>query len=211
MRDEFLAFLKAIDTTLAAHAQQGECLDLYHIGRSALVLHYGLKLSTRDFDFVQMRTPLEEKAVELFGKWKPIGTITVAAAGVGSVAVMPPFGRDFGSFDLYLEPVPSGKPPVPQWFRSRCKRVPGDWQVIRLYQLDPHDLAATKLGSFRPQDRQDLQFMCDEGLLEPEELKKALDSAFTWTTDKDGDVYRDSAFENLKAVVDYLEGRRSTL
>jgi hypothetical protein len=45
--DEVLNFLKAIDAELAGHAREGEGLDLYLIGRSALILRYGVTLATK--------------------------------------------------------------------------------------------------------------------------------------------------------------------
>ena len=109
---------------------------------------------------------------------------------------------------MYLDLVPQGLPPLPQWFRRRSREVSGNWKVIRVWHLEDHDLAATKLKSFRAQDREDLRFMCDEGLLSPEGLRKALESAFLWTTDKDGDEGRDRAFSHLKRVIDYIEEGR---
>ena len=43
-RDEILAFLEAIDAELVTHAGEGERLDFYLIGRSALILRYGLNI-----------------------------------------------------------------------------------------------------------------------------------------------------------------------
>jgi hypothetical protein len=100
---------------------------------------------------------------------------------------------------------------LPQGFRSRCKEVPGGWRVIRLWELEIHDLAATKMKTFRPQDRQDLQFLCDQGLLQAEKLRESLEAAWIWTTAKDGDDWRDAAFANLETVIDYLEGRSRAL
>jgi hypothetical protein len=44
--NEILEFLRAIDAELTQHAEEGETLDLYLIGRSALVLGYGVNLAT---------------------------------------------------------------------------------------------------------------------------------------------------------------------
>jgi hypothetical protein len=112
---------------------------------------------------------------------------------------------------LYLEMVHAGLPPLPHGFRQRCTEVPGDWRVIRLWRLDPHDLAATKLESFRVQDREDLQFLCDRGFLEGEKLRQALERALIWDHEKDGDPHRERAFANLTRVIAYLEGRSRTL
>jgi hypothetical protein len=194
MREQIQTFLQGLDEGLTLEAA-GERLDLYPIGRSALILYHDLEVGpggTRDFDIVQVRSPsppLQARALELFGK----GTANARRLG------------------LYLELVPAGLPPVPQWFAGRCTEVAGDWQVLRLWRPEPHDLAATKLKSFRPQDRADLRFLCDEGVLHAEALRRSLESAFLWTTDKDGDPDRDRAFANLERVVAYLEGRSRSL
>src|SRR5438477_6826258 len=67
--DEILALLNHLDEALIPFAKSGEHFNLYHLGRSALVLHYGFLLSTRDVDIVGMENPrFDEKAMELFGK-----------------------------------------------------------------------------------------------------------------------------------------------
>jgi hypothetical protein len=147
-------------------------------------------MSTADFDFIAMRqSPLEVKAIELFGK----GTVNANRLG------------------LYLDPVAQGLPPVPQHFRKRCQQIQGEWKVIRLWRLEPHDLAATKMRSFRPKDRDDLRFLCDQGALNAKDLRQSVESAFAWSADKDGDPHREGAFQNLETVIDYLEGRRQVI
>ena len=139
MNPEILRFLQELDVALIPIAN-GQRLDLYHLGRSALVWRYQATFSTKDIDVVQMRTSLEEKAHELFGQ--------------GSA-----MAKELG---LYLDLVPDGLPPLPGGFRGRSSEVGGNWQVIRLWELEVHDLAVTKLKAFRPQDRQDLRFLCDQ-------------------------------------------------
>ena len=182
-------FLNALDKGPEPFAAPGERFDLYHIGRSALVLHFSMPSSTKDFDVVSMdQGALEERAVQMFGK---------TSAQAERLA-------------LYLETVPQGLPPIPQNFRTRCTEVSGPWRIIRLWRLEPHDLAATKLKCFRPQDREDLRFLCDEGVLRADALKQSLESAFLWTTEEAGDPDRDRAFANLQTVIEYLEGKRTT-
>jgi hypothetical protein len=170
-------------------------LDLYLLGRSALVLHRHLEIApggTRDVDVVQSEYPpplLFQKALEGFGQ----GTAKA---------------RELG---LFLEAVPSGLPPLPGWYERRSQEVMGDWKVIRLWQLEIHDLAATKLKSFRRQDRDDLRLLCDLGQLQADRLTASLESAFRWTTPKDGDPDRDRAFAHLEKVIAYLNGQSDTL
>jgi hypothetical protein len=189
MNEQILAFLHELDLALQGVVEEGMRFDLYPLGRAALILYHNLNRATRDVDIVQMRTPLEEKAIALFGK------DTDNARRLG----------------LYLELVPQGLPPIPHWFVKRCTEVAGDWKVLRVWQGNTHDLAVTKLKSYRPQDRQDLQFLCDRSLLDPAELRRSLEAAFIWTTEKDGDPDRERAFANLERVVAYLEGKSRSL
>jgi len=91
-RDEIVQFLQAIDAELVLHVAEGERLDLHLIGRSALILRYGLDLATRDIDIVHVHgSALEGRALDLFGK----GT------------------RNAERLGFFLEPVPQGLPPIP--------------------------------------------------------------------------------------------------
>jgi hypothetical protein len=189
MNEKILALLEELDAALREVVKEGERLDLYPLGGAALILYYNLKRATRDFDIVQMRSPLEEEALALFGK------DTENARRLG----------------LYLETVPQGQPPIPQWFCSRCTEMAGKWRVLRVWRANPHDLAATKLKSYRPQDRKDLQFLCDRSLLDPGELRRSLESAFAWSMEKDGDPDRERAFANLERVIAYIEGKSRSL
>jgi hypothetical protein len=188
--DEILDFFKALDEELARHAKDGETLELYVIGRSALILSYGLDSMTKDIDVIYFHgSELQDKAVEKFGQ----GT---------------PGAQKWG---FYLETVSSGLPPVPAGYRSRSSDVPGPWRVIRPKRLEIHDLAVTKLKRFYAKDRVDLQILCDTGELNEVGLRQSLDSAFTFAADEDEDPGRKIAYSNLLTVIDYLEGRRREL
>ncbi len=66
---EILQFLKTVDSELVKYADEGETLEFHLIGRSALILRYGLSLMTKDVDIVQFHgRKLENKAIEFFGK-----------------------------------------------------------------------------------------------------------------------------------------------
>lgn len=187
-RDDILGFLGAIDAELLQHAGEGETVDLYLIGRSALIVRFDLNLATRDVDIVHFHgSELERLAVELFGK----GTANAERLG------------------FYLEPVPQGLPPIPGGYCHRSEDLPGPWRVLRPKQPEPHDLAVTKLKRFHAKDRQDLQLLCDSGLLRVDRLRQVLDSAFAWS-EKD-DPERQVADRNLARVIDYLDGRSEQL
>jgi hypothetical protein len=197
MNDQIGSFLERLDEALIPHARQGEYLDLFPLGRAALVMHYGLGLSTSDFDIVELRvSDLERRAIELLGK------DTALARALG----------------LYLDPVRPGVPPLPGWFRKRAEPVSGPWKVIRLWKLEIHDLATTKLKSFRPKDQVDVRSLCDLGLLNAARLRASLEAAFPLRSPKDEDSDGDPddphwsrALANFRRVEDYLNGKRSVL
>jgi Nucleotidyltransferase of unknown function (DUF6036) len=192
MHDPIRAFLDRLDKELLAFAQEGERLDMYLLGRAALVLHFAFPLATADVDIVWMRdSGLEQKAIDLVRKGSPL------AEALG----------------LYLDPVAEAFPPVPGWFRKRCQPIAGDWKVLRPWVLEVHDLAVTKLKSFRPKDREDLQILCDRGLLNAEELRQALSKAFPFRSPKPEDAEDDpdnpdwgKALASMRRVEAYLTG-----
>jgi Nucleotidyltransferase of unknown function (DUF6036) len=185
VKERVRGFLDDLDRALVA-AANGRVLHLYHIGRSALVWEYDYPASTRDIDVLRPKgeADLVDLALQLFGNGTPKAA----------------------EHDLYLEIVEEAFPPVPGGYERRSHMVPGPWQVLRLFHLDPHDLAATKLRRFSPKDRTDIRQLCDLGLLNPATLEDVLEAAFRWNLDKDGDDYRDIPFRNLRTVQRYLRG-----
>jgi Nucleotidyltransferase of unknown function (DUF6036) len=185
VKDRMRAFLADLDQSLVRPAS-GRVLAVYHIGRSALVWEYDYAATTKDFDILRPagEADLVDLAVRLFG-W---GTAKAAEHG------------------LYLQVVEEALPPVPGGYERRATPVREPWQVLRVYHLDPHDLAATKLRRFEPKDREDIRQLCDLGLLDPTTLEEILEKAFRWNLEKDGDDYRDIPFRNLRTVQRYLRG-----
>src|SRR6266702_1733058 len=61
---QIVQFLEAVDVELVKHTREGERLDLYLLGRDALLVRYGLSMETKDVDMVtQTGAPeLEAKA-----------------------------------------------------------------------------------------------------------------------------------------------------
>ena len=190
-RDEVLAFLKAVDAELVKHAKPGQRLDMHLIGRSALIVRYGLNLGTQDVDIVWKSGPpeLEEKALELFAPGTP----------------------NANEWGLYLQAVPQGLPPVPVGYFKHSQELPGEWQVLRPKQPEPHDLAVTKLKRFHAKDREDIQILCDTGEVTVAGLQAALDLAYVFAADEEEDPGRKRAYTNLRLVIEYLEGKRRSL
>jgi len=163
-----------------------ESLDLYHVGRSALVWQYDYPATTRDIDVLVQGEPtgMMAKALDMYGR--------------GSVKA-----QEFG---IYLEAVPTALPPMAGGFRKRAELYDHPWKIIRLFHLDPHDLAASKLKRFAVKDREDICELCDRGLIESDILKSTLENAFYFHMEKDGNPERDAAFANLAFVRKYLAG-----
>jgi hypothetical protein len=197
MNDPIRAFLDRLDEELLPSAKQGARLDLYLLGRAALVLSYQFPLSTQDIDIVRPPdSELANKAIEVLGRGASLA-------------------RTLG---LYLDPVPPGLPPLPHWYARRCTLFPGNWKVLRVWALEVHDLAVTKLKSFRPQDREDLQILCDRGLLDAAKLYESLDAAFPFRSPKTEDVEDDpdtpdwgKALAGFRRVEAYLKGSSTSL
>lgn len=186
--EDVLAFLGAVDTELAQHARPGETLDLYLLGRSALILGYGVLLATKDVDVVDVAdSRLLGIAVDIFGKNSP-----------GNVA------RRF-----YLETVSSGLPPLPIGYQKRCIDVPGPWRIIRPKRPEPHDLIVTKLSRFHQGDREDVRIICDADDIDTVILRERFELAHAFSDRDDPKVV--SAFRNWETVADYLDGRRKGL
>src|SRR5262245_16738332 len=192
MNELIRTFLDRLDQELLPIAKGEERFELFLLGRAALVVSYRFPLFTNDIDIVSSwDSELERKAIALSGKE------SLLAKTLG----------------LYLDPVSPGLPPLPSGFRNRCESIPGDWKVLRLWKLEVHDLAVSKLKSFRPRDREDLQALCDRGLLNPAKLRESLQEAFPFKSPKEEDADEDpdnpdweKAVTHLKRVEGYLKG-----
>ncbi len=190
MRERILKFLDAIDAGLVSQATDGQHLDLYVIGKAAVILFYDGEQAgamTSDVDVVQIGhppAPLLSAALERFGK----GT-----SGAKEHA-------------LYLESVLNGIPPLAGSFKNRCTQMAGDWKVLTVWQPEANDLAASKLKRYAAKDRDDLRHLCDKGLLQAEKLRESLEGAFIWVTEESGDPDRERAFAHLEKVIAYLKG-----
>jgi Nucleotidyltransferase of unknown function (DUF6036) len=189
MRERILKFLDAIDAVLVSEATKDQRLDLYVIGKAAVILFYGGEQAgamTSDVDVVQIShppAPLLSAALERFGK---------RTAGARE-------------HDLYLESVLNAIPPLAGSFKTRCAQMARAWKVLAVWQPEANDLAASKLERYAAKDRDDLRHLCDKGHLQAEKLRQSLTNAFIWHEEDDPD--RERAFVNLEKVIAYLEGK----
>ena len=130
MADQVRRLLLAIDASLALKASSGERLDLFLLGRSALILGYGQVLMTKDVDVVHVHdSPLREQAIREFGRGTPAAT----------------------ELGVFLESVSSGLPPLPPGYQTRCSELDGTWKVLRPRIPEANDLAATNDETLPPE------------------------------------------------------------
>ena len=108
-------------------------------------------------------------------------------------------------YKLYLQEVTEGLPPVWGGCYKRATEVEERWAVIRLFHLEDHDFAVTKLKRFSPKDQEDIRTMCDLELLDPDTLAQRVIAAHPFRHEKDEDAGRVAADENVQVVVNYLQ------
>lgn len=188
MIDRYHAFLVAVDEHLRQTLCSKEKIDLYQIGGSAVIMNYGMQRTTKDFDvIINTPTPIWDDLTQAFGKES-----TYAQQN-----------------EFYLEVVISSLPNVPEGYRQRCVEVPGNWEYLRLWKLEVHDFIVTKLRRFNSQDRKDISYICDREPIKTQTLRDRLDSAFGWYY-KD-DAYQEGPRKNLERVIEYLDGKITTI
>jgi hypothetical protein len=190
MREQILQFLNAIDAALVSQAAEGQRLDLYVIGKAAVILFYGGEQTgamTSDVDVVQFTYPRE-----------PLLDVALNQFGAGTSGAK--------QHDLYLQSVVIAIPPLPGSFKKRCTQMAGDWKVLRVWQTEANDLAASKLKRYAAKDKDDLRHLCDKGLLQEEKVRQSLENAFLWDTEEGGDPNRERAFANLEKLIAYMKG-----
>lgn len=161
----------------------GDRLELYLVGRSALNAQFGKSLVTVDLDVVVTGTPpaLLEAALAFAGKGSDVA-------------------EDIG---LYLEMLPSALPPMPSGYRNRVTEMGGSWTVLRVWHLDVHDLLISKLGRFAVKDQQDIRELCDTGTIDIDKLKLYHKSA-VWTLNHPGTSEYAERQAKLDIVLRYL-------
>jgi hypothetical protein len=186
-KPSLFAYLVRIDNELTNRAAPEETLTLHLLGRSAMILGYGLQLMTKDVDVVEDHSELLKIAIKLFGKESPKYVVT----------------------DFYLESVSSGLPPLPSGYQNRAVEIPGPWKIISPKRLEAHDLVVTKLRRFHQGDKEDIRILCDTGEIATTTLEVRFASANQFS-DVDDPRFKSSR-NNLNKVLEYLNNERRSL
>lgn len=127
-----------------------EPVELHCCGGFIVIHSYGVARTTNDVDFIGLvPNPLRQTLSEL--------------GGMGSAL--------HEKHKVYLDPVTVATPP--DGYESRLKPLfPGAWRFLRLYALEAHDLALTKLERNYERDREDVQRLARAGHLDREVLRR---------------------------------------
>jgi uncharacterized nucleotidyltransferase DUF6036 len=125
------SFMKELD------ALASDVVDLQCLGGFVVTLMYGLKRPTADLDVISI-APIEQRK-ELLEQ-----------AGKGSTL--------HKKYKLYLDYV--GIASIPYEYESRLVEMyPGAYKHIRLFALDPYDIALSKLCRNIARDREDVLYL----------------------------------------------------
>ena len=139
--EPWLSFLKALDAAL------DEPADFHCIGGFVISQHYGFARETADLDVLTVLPPdAAQRVAELAGKGSPLQKkhkVYIDHAGVAN---------------------------YPDDYESRLVRVFPIWPKVRLWALDPHDLALTKLERSNDRDIRDVMYLAQAGLINQETL-----------------------------------------
>jgi hypothetical protein len=83
--------------------------------------------------------------------------------------------------------------------------------VLRPRITAPNDLVVTKLKRFHSGDREDIRLLCDAGEVTREGILGSLDLAYPFGMDEEEDPSHKRVNENLRKVLEYLDGRSRNL
>jgi len=141
--DPWRSFFAEVDSHL------GEKIHLHCCGGFVATQFYGVARTTNDIDFLGV-VP------------HPSGILT-ELAGKGSVL--------HRRHKVYLEFVAVNTPPE-DYQERLIPMFPGAWAHLRLYALEAHDLALSKLERNSDKDRDDIKQLARTGHIKPETMSK---------------------------------------
>jgi hypothetical protein len=128
----------------------GEPVDLHCFGGFALIHAYQVARTTNDIDFISLvPNGLRARLVDLAGEGSPLHQ----------------------RHRIHLDAVTIAPPP--ESYEDRLAPLfPGVWRHLRLFVLEAHDLALTKLERNAERDRDDVQRLARAGHLDAEILQR---------------------------------------
>lgn len=143
LSEKWRRFLSEVDVELP------EAVELHCLGGFVASLHYGLPRPTADLDYLQIAPPAAQNYLQRL-------------AGEGS-----PLARKHGLYFQYVALVS-----LPDRYDERLTEIfPGHFKHLRLYALESHDLALSKLSRNASVDREDVQYLAKAVPLDPVMLK----------------------------------------
>lgn len=130
-----------------------DSVDLHCIGGFVISQYYGLGRETADLDILRVIPKyIVERITEVAGRGSQLQKRHRVCIDYIQVANYP---------DSY---------------ESRLVRVFPNWKNIRLWALEPHDLALTKLERSSERDIQDVMYLAQAGLIRPDILLKRFEA-----------------------------------
>ena len=139
------SFLKAVDS------QMEEPVSLHCLGGFAMAMAYGVSRPTADIDILAVGLRANLARLE-------------ELAGRGS--------KLEAEFKVYIQPVTIVT--YPEDYATRLKRMWPKFGLrnLKLYAMEPHDLALTKIERNSDVDRQDILDLAAAGLINPKTLRE---------------------------------------
>jgi uncharacterized nucleotidyltransferase DUF6036 len=129
-------------------AQLHEEVALHLCGGFVVTQLYGVARTTSDVDFLSVVPNLRASLGEIAGKGSPLHR----------------------KHKIFLDPVTVATPP--ENYQDRLVPMfPGAWSRLRLYALEAHDLALSKLERNIERDRDDVQQLALGGHINPDVLR----------------------------------------
>jgi hypothetical protein len=139
--EPWLSFLTDLDAAIDSPA------DFHCIGGFVVSQHYGFARETADLDVLTVIPPeAAERVAELAGKGSPLQR----------------------KHRVYIDHVSVAN--YPHDYESRLVRVFPIWPNVRLWALEPHDLALTKLERSNDRDIRDVMYLAQVGLITQDAL-----------------------------------------
>ena len=145
--EPWLSFITELDAAMPEPA------DFHCIGGFVVSQHYGFARETADLDVLSVIP-------------QDVAVLVAALAGKGSTLHQ--------KHKVYIDQV--GIANYPADYECRLTRTFPIWSNVRLWALEPHDLALTKLERSNDRDIRDVMFLAQAGLIDRQTLVSRFES-----------------------------------